>query len=52
MDNTMFTEKSTETTRQILIPIIRIYNFDSGIKLGLNHSVRYRKKKGQLTVIF
>jgi hypothetical protein len=52
VDNTMFTGKSTETTRQIFTPIIRTNNLDGGIKLGLNHAVKYLKNRGHLPFIF
>jgi hypothetical protein len=51
MDNT-FTKKSIETTRQIFTPIIETNNSDRGIKLGLNHVVKYLKIRGHLTFLF
>ena len=44
-------EKCTKTTRQIFIPIIRMDNFDRGIKLGLNHAVKYWKNIEHLTYL-
>jgi hypothetical protein len=52
VNNFRFIKISAKTTKKVLTPIIRLNNFDVGVKLCLNHFVKRLENREHLTFSF